>query len=205
MSTVDVWLIDATADAGGPLDDDERARLGRIPEPAERRRFTVVHGAARRIVAECLGVPGAQVRWTRGPNGKPAVEGHALQVNLSHSGDLAMLAVTAGRPVGVDLQEIVPGLDVHAMAARFYPPAEAAAVAAGGRERFAQLWARKEAVVKAAGDRLTRGLSLPVAGEPPPRVEHGGTTYTVTDVPAPPGFRAAVALAGPEPVTIRMR
>jgi 4'-phosphopantetheinyl transferase len=205
MTDVELWLIDTTAQSPGPLDDDETARLARIGDPADRRRFAAAHGALRRIVAERLGVAGPEVRWRRGPNGKPAVDGHHLQVNLTHSGDLAMVAVAGERPVGVDLQEIVAGLDVVAMAARFYPPDEAELVAAGGHERFAQLWTRKEAVVKAAGDRLTRGLALPVAGEPPPAVRYDGMTYTVADVAAPEGFRAAVAAAGPEPFTIRMR
>ena len=118
------------------------------------------------------------------------------------------MAIAVGRAVGVDIQHIAPGLDVVAMSARFYPPAEAAFVAAGGDEgaradRFTRLWCRKEAVVKAAGGRLWPNLKIAVAGrgvvscaEPP-----GG--HRVADVPAPAGFRAAVALAGAAPFVAR--
>jgi 4'-phosphopantetheinyl transferase len=118
------------------------------------------------------------------------------------------VAIAVGRAVGVDLQLIAPGLDVVAMSARFYPPAEAAFVAAGGDEgaradRFTRLWCRKEAVVKSAGGRLWPNLKIAVldgdvvgCAEPPGR-------HRVADVLAPAGFRAAVALAGAAPFAAR--
>jgi 4'-phosphopantetheinyl transferase len=179
VTEVDVWLVDAAG-----------------PDPRAAAR-----AALRRIVTQRL--DGRAAAWVRGPHGKPALAGERLQCNLSHAGDLALIAVTADRPVGVDLQDLVPGLDVAALARRYFPAAEAQRVARHGAGEFARLWARKEAVVKAAGDRLTRGLLLPVAGDPPPAVRHDGVTYAVADLAAPDGFRAAVALAGPEPFVIR--
>jgi 4'-phosphopantetheinyl transferase len=184
------------------LDAAEEQRYAGIRRPVEARRFVVAHGILRRIVAERLGtVDALDVRWTYNANGKPGLVGAALQVNLSHSGDLAMVAVTTRRPVGVDLQQILPALDVAAMAERFYPEAEARIVG-DLPDRFAELWVRKEALVKAAGDRLTRGLAVPVDGPSPRVVDHDGP-FRVTDVEAPTGFRAAVALAGAEPFTVR--
>ncbi|GAA2601700.1 4'-phosphopantetheinyl transferase superfamily protein [Dactylosporangium fulvum] len=205
MTVVDVWLVDAAVTAAEPalLDAAERARHAALGHSVDRHRFVVAHAAVRRVVAARLGVPPAEVCWTRGPNGKPLLVGGALEVNLSHSGDLVLIAVAGDRPVGVDVQQVLPGLDVVAMAERFYPPAEAALVASGGPGRFAELWARKEAVVKAAGDRLTRGLSLPVAGPSPWSVAHDDGAYVVADLDAPDGFRAAVALAGAEPFEVR--
>jgi len=205
MTTVEVWLVDA-ARAPEPaeilLDDAEEARLATIRHAADRRRFTVAHSAVRRIAAGRLGVPPAEIRWILGRNGKPSLDGHRLQVNLSHSGDLVMVAVAEARAVGVDLQQVLPGLDATAMANRFYTPQEAALVERGGHDVFATLWARKEAVVKAAGDRLPRCLSVPVAGAQPRTVTHEGAEYRLADLPAPNGFRAAVALAGPDPFTV---
>ncbi|MET7396072.1 4'-phosphopantetheinyl transferase superfamily protein [Dactylosporangium sp. NPDC005572] len=204
MTTVELHLVDAATTATDLelLDEAELRRYESMQHPVDRHRFAVAHAAVRRIVAVRLGVDPAEVRWTRGPNGKPELDGGAVRVNLSHSGDLILVALTAARAVGVDLQQVLPTLDVAAMATRFFPPGEASLVARDGPERFAELWARKEAVVKAAGDRLTRGLSLPVAGDPPPVVEHDGRRYTLADVAAPPGFRAAVALAGQSPFQV---
>jgi len=197
-TVVDVWLVDARAPFVSTLDDAERRRRDALRSPDDRRRFDAAHSALRRVLP-----PGA--RLTRGPNGKPHVVGEPLQVNLSHAGEWAAIAVTASRPVGVDLQDTVAGLDYAALARRFFPPEEAELVRAHGPGTFARLWARKEAVVKAAGDRLTRGLPLPVAGDPPPPVALGGVTFALADLEAPEGFRAAVALAGPDPFSIRRR
>ncbi|MER7272956.1 4'-phosphopantetheinyl transferase superfamily protein [Dactylosporangium sp. NPDC000244] len=198
-AVVDVWLVDTRTPFESTLDAEELRRRDALRLSEDRRRFDAAHSALRRILEPRVGA----VRWSRGPNGKPHLAGEPCQVNLSHAGEWAAIAVTDARPVGVDLQDAVAGLDYAAMARRFFPPAEAEFVAARGAEAFALLWARKEAVVKAAGDRLTRGLLLPVAGDPPPAVTHDGTGYTLADLAAPDGFRAAVALAGPEPFSIR--
>ncbi|WP_432840559.1 4'-phosphopantetheinyl transferase family protein [Dactylosporangium sp. CA-092794] len=201
MTTVDIWLVDCRAPFAERLDAAESARRDALRDPDDRRRFAAAHSALHRIVTRRLGV--TEVAWRYGPNGKPFVAGGGLQCNLSHSGEYALVAVTVHRPVGIDLQDVVPGLDHAAMAGRYFPPVEADLVQRLGPAEFVSLWARKEAVVKAAGGRLIRGLSVPVAGDPPPPVDYDGVRYTVADLPAPPGFRASVALAGPEPFVIR--
>lgn len=207
---VDVWLADARVpEAALPgmlalLDDDERRRHASIVHAIDRRRFVVAHAVTRRLAAAALSAPPDALRWSHNPNGKPSLAGAytGVEVNLSHSGDLVMVALTARRPVGVDLQRVVPTLDCAAMARRFYPPGEAhLATGAGGHERFAELWARKEALVKAAGARLTRGLATPVAGPTPVLAAHDGP-FRIEDLAAPDGFRAAVALAGAAPFTV---
>ena len=59
-------------------------------------------------------------------------------------------------------------LDTIGLSARFFPPDEAAYVEAAPdartrADRFAHLWARKEAVVKAAGGRLWPNLRCRLA------------------------------------------
>jgi 4'-phosphopantetheinyl transferase len=211
--TVQVWLVhsdqpDTVVDAlRAVLDDEERHRAQTMARPVDRRRYVVAHGAARMIVGRELGAPPAEIRWQRGPQGKPALAGSwtGLEVNLSHSGDLNAVAVTIGRRVGVDVQQMLPTLDTATMATRFFPPAEAQFVVAaadpGERAlRFGRLWSRKEACVKACGGTLARGLSLPVDGSPDLVVEQPvgefPGPFRVRDVPAPDGFCAAVALEG---------
>ena len=212
LDTVYVWLIrtelpdPAVATLAKLLDGEEMQRAGAMP-PDRRRRFVSAHGAARLITGQHLGAPPEQLRWRRGPHGKPELAGEwqGVRVNLSHSGELALLAVTANRAVGVDVQEL-RRLDACRLAARFFPAAEARFVAAapgpaGQVARFTRLWTRKEACVKAAGGRLLAGMALPVhAGEvvlPGP--------YRVRDVPVPHGFRAALALAGGQPYRVLRR
>lgn len=221
--SVDVWLIpadqppDVVAGLAALLDPDERRRAAEFAKPEDRRRFTAAHGAARVIVGRCLGAPPAELGWARGPHGKPELAGPwtGVRTNLSTCAELAMLAVTRSRDVGVDLELVRPETVALRMSARYFPPSEARFVAAadtgeeGPAERFARLWCRKEACVKAHGGRLVEGLRLPVA-KPGALVVRDLTgtlpgACRVRDVSAPTGFRAAVALGGEHPYTIRWR
>lgn len=200
MDEVHVWLVrsplptDALARLVTLLDERERARAAAL-DPVAWRRFVAAHGVARVVVGRWLGLAPRLVRWAYGPHGKPEVDG--VRVSLSHSGDLAAVALSAARPVGVDVQRHTPGLDPLAMSARYFPADEAALVASSAERAaaFARLWARKEACVKATGGRLAQGLALPVAAGP---VVAGA--YHVVDVPVPDGFAGAVALTGREPI-----
>jgi 4'-phosphopantetheinyl transferase len=218
VAHVEVWLIRTdlpTAVIAGlerALDEAERDRAATFTEPADRRRFTAAHAAARLIAADRLGVPPSALRWGRGADGKPHLVGTGsdLQTNLSHSEDVAVLAVTRGPAVGVDVQWLAPDLDPIRLSERFFRPAEARFVAAGTGparlRRFVDLWTRKEACVKAWGGRLGPGLRLPVHG----RVvrDPGGVIpgeFRLRGVPVPAGFRAAVALHGDAPFTLALR
>ncbi len=179
----------------------------------DRDRFVVAHGSLRLILAHELGAPAQELTWTRGRHGKPELAGSwtGLRFNLSHSADLSIVAVSASRAVGVDVQHLVPGLDTMGLARRFFRPDEVAYLDGDPAGRFARLWARKEAVIKAGGGRLWRGLSLPVHGEPTMLVDYDATEgvegagpYRVCDIDAPHGYRAAVALAGADPFTVHI-
>jgi len=210
---VHVWLIHeklpspAIEELFTMLDEEEQRRAKAFTEPEDRRRFILAHGAVRCVVAEQLGAPAKDLRWRRGRHGKPELTGAwtGVQANLSHSEGLSMVAVTGSRRVGADVQRLAPEQGAAAMANRYFPAEEARFVrAARGKHnqaaRFARLWARKEALVKAAGGRLTQGLPVSVQGsggvvrDYPDKAAPG--TYRITDVPAPHGFRAAVALSG---------
>ena len=188
------------------LDDSERARAAAFLSQRDRRQYTVAHGALRILAGRALRVTPSALRWDHGPYGKPALAapGADLSTSLSHSADLVAVAIAAGRAVGVDIQHLVPRLDVVAMSARFYPAAEAAYVAAGRdagarADRFTRLWSRKEAVVKAAGGRLWPNLRIAVLDGDVVGCADPPGAHRVADVPAPPGCRAAVALAGAAP------
>jgi 4'-phosphopantetheinyl transferase len=206
---VEVWLIRSDlpdpvlADLETLLDDTERQRAGALLDLADRGRFVAAHGAARLLIGRRLGVPPALLSWRYGPHGKPelAPPWTGAHVSLSRSGGLAALAMTDERRVGIDLQRLLPGVDVTRMAQRFYPPGEARFVVAGRTEadrmsRFVRLWTIKEASVKVDGGRLVPGLRRPADG-----TDHL-TPCLIRDVPAPPGCYAAVALAGVAPYRV---
>jgi 4'-phosphopantetheinyl transferase len=183
VSTVHVWRIPIGAGAPGLRD------------------------AVRAILGAHLDIAPSELRFGTGPYGKPFVRGAPVEFNLSHTTRAALLAVSARRPVGVDLATCRPDLPVAALAARWFPPAERDLVRRAGRDArlvWLRLWARKEALVKAAGSRLAVGLPVPVAGSGAGRRYVAGDptgrvpgVWSLLDLPAPPGYAACVALAGP--------
>jgi 4'-phosphopantetheinyl transferase len=222
--TVEVWLIRTDlpewvlTDLLAVLDEGERDRAHALLYPDSRRRFIAAHGAFRVILGRRLGVPPASLRWHVGPHGKPELAGPGPRVSFSHSGDLAALATAPCRRVGVDIQQLLSGVDVTHMAARFYPRQEAELIAsAPGPARqvalFTELWTQKEAYVKVAGGRLLPGLEQVIprtgvvgsSGVDGSVVDgsvvegRGGTSGSpclVRGVRAPRGYRAAVAAEG---------
>lgn len=209
---VRTWIVpvDVPPDTGAScrdvLDDGERARAAAFLSPRDRQRFTVAHGALRFLAGHELRTEPGTLTWTPGRHGKPglAAPWSGLHTSLSHSQDMIVVAISAGRPVGADIQHLVPGLDPVALATRFFPPDEAAYVASGRDlsergDRFAHLWARKEAVVKAAGGRLWPNLKIAVHGRAVVGCAEPQAAHRVADLVAPAGYRAAVAVTGATP------
>jgi 4'-phosphopantetheinyl transferase len=191
------------------LDDSERARAVAFQRPRDQQRFTVAHGALRILVGRELKTRPAALTWTPGQYGKPelAPPWSGLHTSLSRSADMIAVAISTDRPVGVDIQHLVPGLDTVGLSARFFPPDEAGYVATGPdvsvrADRFAHLWARKEAVVKAVGGRLWLNLMIAVRGRDVVSCTEPASSHRVADVTAPPSFRAAVALTGAAPFAV---
>lgn len=215
---VSIWLLDT----GQPrelvdrlaevLDEPERARAAAIAEAQVHAEFVVSHAATRLILAELLGVPPQVLRWRHGPSGKPylAEPGTDLQISLSHSDGLAALAVSAGSPVGVDVQAWRDAAGLVRMAKRYYPPDEARFVAqalgpAEAGRRFGMLWTRKEACAKVGGGRLIPALAWPSRQPVDPDWVGGpfrsgdpatGEPVLIRDLAVPDGFCGAVAMAG---------
>jgi len=168
---VHVWRIALATCAAeltrraGVLTADELARAARFHFERDRRRWIATRGAVRSLLAGYTGVPPTCVRFRLGPHGKPSLEepdGAGLEFNVSHSGELALCAVSRGRAVGVDVEAIRPEFATLSMARRFFAPAEGAALAALPQheqtEAFFACWSRKEAYIKARGTGIALGL-----------------------------------------------
>ncbi len=158
-----LWLIDLAAAAGGlgalwqTLSPDERARAERLRIPLARTRFVAARGMLRAALARYAGVAPEALRFRYGPAGKPRIDGplgELVSFNLSHSHNLALLAVARAGPVGVDI-ELIADADDAVIAGGFFAPAERRALAelppALRRAAFYRCWVCKEAFVKAVG------------------------------------------------------
>jgi 4'-phosphopantetheinyl transferase len=141
------------------LDDEEQRRAGRFVRECDRRQFAVTHTVTRVTLARCVGVPPKDIRFERGSHGKPRLAGAAARIrfNLSHAGDRALLAIAAGREVGVDVeQERI--VEVFGLARHVFSPREIESLRrlapADRLGAFFRGWTRKESFIKARGDGL---------------------------------------------------
>lgn len=167
---VHVWSIplgaskETCGEAVSVLDATEvqRARC----QVAERNRwaYALAHAAVRTVLSCYTGVAARDLCFIEDDFGKPALAGWGsrLSFNLSRTEGLAVLAVTSGRRIGVDVERIHPSGDEGDVARRFFSRRENRDLNALPRparpSAFFTCWTRKEAFVKALG----QGLSIPL-------------------------------------------
>src|SRR5215207_2583632 len=76
------------------LSADERERVARFTHVPSRQQTIVARGTLRIILGRYLDRRPADLRFTTTGNGKPALVDRELHFNLSHSGGMAVFAVT---------------------------------------------------------------------------------------------------------------
>jgi 4'-phosphopantetheinyl transferase len=170
---VSVWRVRLDRDEqsvralGRHLSADEMERYERLRDSAVGRRWLVSRAVLREVLAAELGVSPAAVRLQVGPHSRPGLDPAAhqcgLDFNLSHSGELALVATARGMRVGVDVERLRRGRNPLRIADRFFSPAEVEAVrAVPPPDRpwaFFRYWTAKEALAKGLG----LGLQAPSA------------------------------------------
>jgi len=168
--SVQVWCSILRCDPGflsgykQLLSLEEAHRASRFGNEELRHRFVMSRGLLRTVLGSCLNTPPGQVEIRLDANGKPRLaDNYGVTFNLTHTGDLMLLAVTGGLPVGVDVERVRPMKDSQAMAQRFFSPREARWLQSlEGSELdlgFFGIWTRKEAILKATGEGISSGLS----------------------------------------------
>jgi 4'-phosphopantetheinyl transferase len=148
------------AGAEAVVSREECLRAARFVFPGDRDRFITAHGALRMVLALYVGADPHSLEFETGPNGKPTLVQTFTDIrfNLSHSGDLALIAVTRGLDVGVDIERIQEALEFDQIVEQYFDPSEAWALRTAPPQervlRFFDLWTRKEARLKADGSGL---------------------------------------------------
>jgi 4'-phosphopantetheinyl transferase len=172
---VDVWRADLAAVADGLgelLDAEETARAARLLSERDRRLWMRSRGVLRALLGRYLGIDPRVLRFSPGEHGKPVVDApgtQPLHFNLSHSGETALYAISAGRAVGIDVEVARRPIDEPGIAARVLGNAEAerlrALEGAARTREFLRAWVAHEAAVKCRGTGLAAGSGDPGVGE----------------------------------------
>jgi 4'-phosphopantetheinyl transferase len=163
-SRIDLWQFSLAHElniTSQILNDEEKARGNRFYFERHRRRFTTARATLRIILARYLNMSPERLEFTYNLQGKPsAVNSQKLQFNLSHTGDLALLAVGKVNPIGVDIERY-SARSYEGIAKNLFSPQELQELHKAPPARkaalFFHIWAQKEAFIKASG----LGLSYP--------------------------------------------
>lgn len=160
---MDLDQLDAFHDPGlfHFLDSEEQTRAKRFATAELKNRFVLAHAATREILSRYLSCTPNAIEFTQNAFGKPMLSSRALEFNLSHSQNTALLAVT-DRPIGVDVEYIARSIDVLGLAKRFFAAEEYEDLLSYSTEEqkilFFRIWTRKEAFIKAVGKGLSQNL-----------------------------------------------
>ena len=134
----------------------ERTRLTEYRGREAAERYVVTRSLVRIVLGTRLGVAPRDVAVSRTDTGKPIVAAGA-HFNVSHSGDLVLLALSADRPIGVDVERRRDVSRVPALSQRWLTPTERRdfeRLCTSGTpesDAFLRVWSLKEAQLKALG------------------------------------------------------
>jgi 4'-phosphopantetheinyl transferase len=194
----------------GLLSPDELQRAGRFHFVRDRDHFILARGLLRLILSLYTGTPAARLGFIYNSHGKPALEGGQVpSFNLSHSGDLVLYAITAGRVVGIDVEQMRIDFATAEIADRFFALPERLTLrrlpAELHMQAFYNCWTRKEAYIKARGE----GLSIPldqfevslIPGVPAALLhseagQEEAARWRLEELDPDPAYAAAVAVEG---------
>ncbi len=164
------------------LHEDDRRRAERYQRPDDRTNFI----AGRRLLAGLLQQGRALPPLDAEPSGKP-LPVRGIHFNLSHSGTWVAVALSRSGALGVDIESRAGFEPFAAVSDRISHPEERAWVHATGsaREmlmRRLEVWTRKEALLKAAGEGLgfdaVHWSSLPAKASAGSRPQYSVRTFT---------------------------
>jgi 4'-phosphopantetheinyl transferase len=196
------------------LGDEEQQRADRFVFARDRIRYTIAHGVLRHLLSRYCDVTPGSLRFEVSGAGKPVLDRRSLPAraaqlhfNLTHSEDRALVGLSEGRELGVDLEKVRANIEALAISQHYFFGSERDAIAASPApdNTFFRYWVAKEAVLKAQGI----GLGFPldrfrvafIPGLEAARVDTLdpaalAADWTVRMLPCESGWFAAVAARG---------
>jgi 4'-phosphopantetheinyl transferase len=191
---------------------DEAERAERFMFDRDRRRYLVAHMALHGILKRYLPSAPATLRFEIGTNGKPrlpnALAASGVRFNLSHSNEMALLAVTHGREIGVDIEYVKEQFEFQEIAEKFFTAREVAAMRSVvpqlQRQAFFKCWTSKEAFLKAKGTGLSGKLDeveISLAADQRVQINAAVPGWSLTELAAMDGYETALVIEG-EPLPV---
>lgn len=148
------------------LSKEECARAEKYMSVEKAREFIITRSTLRKILGHALNEDPLKFEFRYTKHGMPVLSypknTSNITFNVSHTHDIALIAMTMGEYIGVDIEKIRTNIDHEKLAERFFSENEYIAIMQyTGKQRlhsFFATWTRKEAIVKATGIGIASGL-----------------------------------------------
>lgn len=131
------WLLEA--------DESKRREISLMRQADKRRLRIAADHLCRTAAAEALGLSPAEVKFGKNEHGKPITDG--MEFNLSHSGDIAVCAVS-DKPIGIDIEAV---REIRPDVAKRFASADELEYIGSDPRRLFEIWTLKEAYFKCVG------------------------------------------------------
>ena len=197
------------------LSEDEVSRADRFRFTADRRKFVVARGTLRHLLGARLGCAAGAIAFCYSRYGKPEMSASSssdchCHFNLSHSGEMALCALSGARIVGIDIEKIKPIQRLENMLERCLVAREKAIVKSHAMEQqplaFLQHWTCKEAYLKAIGLGLSQSMTTIEVDLDSPQFVHVpdgcAASWQLHKIAVPEAYVAALVVAGEATVEV---
>ena len=169
---VDIWLCDLkqlSSDINNfysILSEDERERTDKLKVEDKKQQYIITRGALRQRLGLLTKIDPQDFIFDYLEHGKPVLANNPqfadMTFNVSHSHDLALIAITQEQNIGIDIEKINRELKHDELVSRFFSKVEQTEFQtipeANRAKAFCACWSRKEAFIKAIGDGVSYGL-----------------------------------------------
>jgi len=169
---IDIWLCDLKQLSGDIniffffFSEDERQRADKLKVEDKKQQYIITRGALRQRLGLLTNIDPKDFVFEYLEHGKPIFNNDArftdITFNISHSHDLALIAIAQKQSIGIDIEKINHESKHDQLVARFFSKAEQAEFQtiqeANRAKAFCACWTRKEAFIKAVGDGVSYGL-----------------------------------------------
>ena len=148
------------------LSEDEKDRVKKIIIKEVKYRSILSKVITKKILSKYLDRKITQINYCYNKFGKPKLSSEInhldLNFNISHSGNLGVIAISKNKQIGIDIEQIVELNDLNDLIDLIFTENEIRQIGLLDQidktKMFYKIWTAKEAFVKAIG----YGLSFPV-------------------------------------------
>jgi 4'-phosphopantetheinyl transferase len=171
---IHIWLVNNTqipkeqyADFLHILSEEEIERANRFVHEKHRNNYIIAHKALRILLANYSKQTAKELVFNKNKYGKLSLSKkiniHNIQFNMAHSHNLTVFAFTHDQSIGIDIEFMRNNVQIESISQRYFSLQENKNLSMlNTKEKsqaFFNIWARKEAFIKAIG----LGLSYPLS------------------------------------------